>query len=78
VIDGNLKKFESLHRYIWPPELDLMAHISGLILQDRWGNWNRERVQQRKPQPHLSLGNDARVTVAGRFALKPIDNDGAS
>jgi SAM-dependent methyltransferase len=29
-------------RYAWPSELDLMARIAGLRLQDRWGGWNRE------------------------------------
>jgi hypothetical protein len=54
VIDGNLKKFESLHRYIWPPELDLMAHISGLILQHRWDNWNREPFSS-ESRSHISV-----------------------
>jgi len=29
-------------RYVWPSELDLMARIAGLRLQDRWSGWNRE------------------------------------
>jgi SAM-dependent methyltransferase len=29
-------------RYAWPSELDLMARIAGLHLQERWANWNRE------------------------------------
>lgn len=29
-------------RYAWPAELDLMARIAGLGLQERWGNWRRE------------------------------------
>jgi len=29
-------------RYAWPAELDLMARIAGLQLQERWGGWNRE------------------------------------
>jgi hypothetical protein len=29
-------------RYAWPSELDLMARIAGLRLQDRFGGWNRE------------------------------------
>ncbi|MGH2942018.1 MAG: class I SAM-dependent DNA methyltransferase [Solirubrobacteraceae bacterium] len=28
-------------RYIWPSELDLMARVAGLRLQDRWGGWTR-------------------------------------
>ncbi|HEX8919441.1 MAG TPA: class I SAM-dependent methyltransferase, partial [Chloroflexota bacterium] len=29
-------------RYAWPSEIDLMARIAGLRLQERWGGWNRE------------------------------------
>jgi len=29
-------------RYAWPAELDLMARIAGLTLQDRWAGWQRE------------------------------------
>ena len=29
-------------RYAWPSELDLMAHIAGLTLRDRWAGWNGE------------------------------------
>jgi SAM-dependent methyltransferase len=28
-------------RYSWPTELDLMARIAGLRLQQRWGDWRR-------------------------------------
>lgn len=31
-----------VQRYAWPSELDLMARLAGLRLQDRWGGWNRE------------------------------------
>jgi hypothetical protein len=29
-------------RYAFPSELDLMARIAGLELQDRWGGWKDE------------------------------------
>jgi SAM-dependent methyltransferase len=29
-------------RYAWPSELDLMARLAGLRLEDRWGGWRRE------------------------------------
>ncbi len=29
------------HRYAWPSELDLMARLAGLRLQDRWGWWDK-------------------------------------
>jgi SAM-dependent methyltransferase len=31
-----------VQRYAWPAELDLMARIAGLRLQERWGGWTRE------------------------------------
>lgn len=29
-------------RYAWPAELDLMARIAGMRLQERWGGWGHE------------------------------------
>ena len=29
------------HRYVWPAELDLMARLAGLHLEDRWEDWTR-------------------------------------
>jgi SAM-dependent methyltransferase len=29
-------------RYVWPSELDLMAQLAGLRLEERWGGWRRE------------------------------------
>jgi hypothetical protein len=29
-------------RYVWPSEMDLMARIAGLPLQQRWGGWRGE------------------------------------
>jgi SAM-dependent methyltransferase len=54
LIDGNLMQFESLHRYVWPAELDLMAHIAGLTLKDRWGDWNREPFTS-ESRSHISV-----------------------
>lgn len=31
-----------MQRYAWPSELDLMAHMAGLHLKNRWGGWNQE------------------------------------
>jgi SAM-dependent methyltransferase len=43
-------------RYSWPSELDLMARIAGLRLQERWDDWKR--------RPFTSTGNC--VSVYGR------------
>ncbi len=36
-----------VQRYAWPSELDLMARIAGLRLEQRWGGWNREAFTAR-------------------------------
>jgi SAM-dependent methyltransferase len=42
VIEDELRRFSSPHRYAWPAELDLMAWIAGLTLRERWASWTRE------------------------------------
>jgi hypothetical protein len=54
VIDGDLKQFASLHRYVCPAELDLMAHIAGLTLQERWAGWNSEPFSS-ESRSHISV-----------------------
>ena len=51
VLDGELKAFSSPHRYVWPSELDLMAQLAGMRLQQRWSDWNREAFT-RSPHSH--------------------------
>jgi hypothetical protein len=46
-------------RYAWPSELDLMARIAGLQLQERWSSWDRE--------PFLGASGNC-VSVYGRKA----------
>jgi SAM-dependent methyltransferase len=38
---GGVRLFPVKLRYVWPSELDLMARLTGLSLQQRWGNWQR-------------------------------------
>jgi SAM-dependent methyltransferase len=40
--DGYGRTFDSIHRYAWPSEYDLMARIAGLQLGNRWANWQRD------------------------------------
>jgi hypothetical protein len=40
--DSGIKLNPIVTRYAWPSELDLMARIAGLHLQERWASWNRE------------------------------------
>jgi SAM-dependent methyltransferase len=41
-VDGRVEAFPVEFRYAWPAELDLMARIAGLTLEDRWAGWQRE------------------------------------
>ena len=41
-VDGRVESHPFEFRYAWPAELDLMARIAGLRLEDRWGGWQRE------------------------------------
>ena len=41
-------------RYAWPSELDLMARIAGMKLENRWGGWKREPFDERS-RSHISV-----------------------
>lgn len=40
--DGRAEVVSMLLRYVWPAELDLMAHLAGLDRRERWADWARE------------------------------------
>ncbi len=40
--DGRLTDYSLPFRYVWPSELDLMAQLAGMILVERWGDWDRQ------------------------------------
>jgi SAM-dependent methyltransferase len=39
--DGAFGDYTAPFRYAWPAELDLMARIAGMRLEDRWAGWDR-------------------------------------
>ena len=39
---GEVEVFSAPYRYVWPSELDLMAHMAGMTLRERWSGWTRE------------------------------------
>ncbi len=42
VADGSGgRELRTPFRYVWPSELDLMARLAGLALQERWAGWDR-------------------------------------
>jgi len=59
VNDGRVAVFESLHRYVWASELDLMARIAGLELRERWGDWDRSPYTS-ESRKHVSVWSATR------------------
>ncbi|MEQ9506008.1 MAG: class I SAM-dependent methyltransferase [Hyphomonas sp.] len=47
-------------RYAWPAEIDLMARLAGLELEQRWGGWQREPFTANSKM-HVSLYRKARI-----------------
>ena len=40
--DGHrVATFDTPYRYVWPSELDLMAQLAGMTLNERWSDWDR-------------------------------------
>lgn len=49
-------------RFVWPSELDLMARVAGLRLEQRWSNWNKEPfTSQSRAQISVYRANGART-----------------
>jgi hypothetical protein len=53
-VDGRVEANPIEMRYAWPSELDLMARLAGMRLQDRWANWRREPFTALSPS-HVSV-----------------------
>ncbi len=41
LVDGRLVRHSAPYRYLWPAEMDLMARLAGLGLEQRWADWSR-------------------------------------
>jgi SAM-dependent methyltransferase len=52
--DGKVEASPTEMRYAWPAELDLMARIAGMRLEQRWGGWGREPFTALSPS-HISV-----------------------
>lgn len=40
-VQGRLVRHSAPYRYVWPSELKLMGITAGLLLRDRWADWQR-------------------------------------
>jgi SAM-dependent methyltransferase len=54
LVDGRVDPSPIEMRYAWPAELDLMARLAGMRLQDRWAGWRREPFTAASPA-HVSV-----------------------
>jgi len=52
--DGLFREFIVLFRYAWPAELDLMARIAGMTLEQRWAGWDRSAFTG-ESESHVSV-----------------------
>jgi SAM-dependent methyltransferase len=52
--DGRVQPSPTEMRYAWPAELDLMARLAGMRLEQRWGGWGREPFTGLSPS-HVSV-----------------------
>ncbi len=54
-IDGDrVRTLSGAFRYVWPSELDLMAELAGLQLEERWADWRRAPFTDDSPS-HVSV-----------------------
>jgi SAM-dependent methyltransferase len=62
VFDERRVRLIPLHaRFVWPAELDLMARLAGLRLQERWEGWRREEfTAESRNQVSVYVPQDAR------------------
>ncbi|UKE68919.1 class I SAM-dependent methyltransferase [Xanthomonas cerealis pv. cerealis] len=45
--ESGTRIFNDHYRYVWPSELDLMARLAGLELQERWSDWAQQPFDAR-------------------------------
>ena len=39
--ESGQREVQTPFRFVWPSELDLMAQLAGMALENRWSDWNR-------------------------------------
>ena len=52
--DGGVTRRSVPFRYAWPAELDLMAHLAGMSLRERWSDWKRAPFTN-ESREHISV-----------------------
>jgi SAM-dependent methyltransferase len=62
--DGHLELMSVPFRYVWPAELDLMARLAGMTLEQRWSGWRREPFTSDSTR-HVSVWRKPAVPAQG-------------
>jgi hypothetical protein len=53
--DGQTWRLSSApFRYLWPAELDMMAEMAGLVLRERWADWDKSAFTS-ESRKHISV-----------------------
>src|SRR5919199_159048 len=60
MVDGRFERLSMPFRYVWPAELDLMARLAGMTLQERFGGWRREPFTS-ESRKHVSVWEKPRA-----------------
>jgi SAM-dependent methyltransferase len=55
----HVTRFDSPYRYVWPSELDLMAQLAELTLDERWADWDRSPFTS-ESRKHISVWSRSR------------------
>jgi len=52
--DGHTEMWSPQFRYVWPAELDLMGRLAGMVLRERWSDWDRSAFTSNS-RMHISV-----------------------
>jgi SAM-dependent methyltransferase len=52
--DGGTEMWSPRFRYVWPAELDLMGRLAGMVLRERWSDWDRSAFTS-ESRSHVSV-----------------------
>lgn len=53
-LDGRIERWSPPFRYVWPAELDLMGRLAGMVLRERWSDWDRSAFTS-ESRSHISV-----------------------
>jgi SAM-dependent methyltransferase len=60
--DGRTELWSPTFRYVWPAELDLMGRLAGMVLRERWSDWDRSAYTS-DSRSHISVWEKVTETV---------------